>query len=170
MDNTIELINFFRAGTRVERDHTIPTLVRETVGHHSCNVALMAIVLCNKAGMASQGLVAYALCHDLAEGFTGDIPAPAKWASKGLSNALSTLEEEVTPSMFQRILNKDEMRIFKCLDMLDYAMKCSNEIHMGNGYARTPSSNAHTWLIDNVPKIEHKKMRAVIQEVVDAFS
>ena len=70
-----ESLDFILAGSEVLRYHTVTTLMRETVGHHSHGVACLTLLLNPNAG---RELLTAALWHDLAEHQTGDIPSPAK--------------------------------------------------------------------------------------------
>ena len=72
MKKTLE---FLLAGAEVLRYHTVQTLQRETVGHHSHGVACLVLLL---DPQASARLLRAALLHDLAEQCTGDIPSAAK--------------------------------------------------------------------------------------------
>ena len=75
-----ELNGWLRA-REVQRFHTVPLTRPQNIGEHSGNVAW----LCAWAygGGVSAGLLTAALCHDLGEYVTGDIPSPAKrtWPS-----------------------------------------------------------------------------------------
>ena len=72
MKNTLE---FIATGAEVTRYHTVFTINKETVGHHSHGVAMMVLMI---KPDASASLLKAALCHDLSEQVVGDIPSPAK--------------------------------------------------------------------------------------------
>ena len=126
-----------RNGMRTLRFHTVPTIHEETIGHHSGNVALLCLWL---KPDASADLLRAALLHDLAEQFTGDVPAPAKWSSQNLDNALSELEEKhlrymgvYMPMLTQPwVGNLTEQDCLKAADMLDLVLRCTEERLMGN--------------------------------------
>jgi 5'-deoxynucleotidase YfbR-like HD superfamily hydrolase len=70
-------LNFMWRGGYTERYHTWPTLLKDTVGHHSYNVACIIMHLRPDCSVA---LLKAALLHDVAEHRTGDMPAPIKRA------------------------------------------------------------------------------------------
>lgn len=60
----------------VERWHTMPTMGRQTVGHHT---ARMMMLCWQVVPIPREELLFRILIHDAAEVHTGDIPAPVKW-------------------------------------------------------------------------------------------
>ena len=143
---TFEDIQIMRAGTKVKRFHTLDLIVPETVGHHSCNVALMLTVLTNEV---SGELLAAALYHDLAEQYTGDVPATAKWESPRLARALKRLEQYHFPA--PHTLSKYETKLLKQADMLDLCFKVLEEVQMGNLPMGAVLERGLTWLRENEP-------------------
>jgi len=123
-------IRFILAGSEVTRYHTIHTLQKETVGHHSHGVAMMCVLL--STGVLSAGLLMAALTHDLAEHQTGDIPSPAK-REYGIGDQVSELEEKLLRSMnLDVLLSKTDARILKLADIAQGALFCIREIELGN--------------------------------------
>jgi len=123
-------LEFFQLGSEVVRYHTVATLVKETVGHHSHGVAMMCLLL---EPTASHRLLISALTHDLAEHVTGDIPSPAK-RLYCIGDQVSHLEHELIvgaglPNIF---LNEEERRVLKLADIAQGALFCSREISLGN--------------------------------------
>lgn len=128
---TISTIKRYRAGNKVKRYHTCDTLVEETVGHHSANVAVLCVLLSEEKPSAA--LLMAALTHDMAEQFTGDIPATAKWSSDKLKDALDDLEQRYSGYWFPHtVLTHRENKVLKQADMLDLCFKALEEINMGN--------------------------------------
>jgi len=125
----------FRKGMAVKRYHTVNLVIDETVGHHSCNVAHLVILICESMRIEpSVNLLKTALMHDVAEQWTGDIPATAKWESEEFAGALESMEnymalknELVIPT-----ITEYEYAILKQADMLDLVLKMQEEIGMGN--------------------------------------
>lgn len=137
-----------RSGTKVKRFHTLDLIIPETVGHHSCNVALLLTVLTDEI---SGELLVAALNHDLAEQYTGDVPATAKWQSPGLAKALKRLEQFYFPEKVS--LTSYETRLLKQADMLDLCFKSLEEVQMGNSIMKAVLNRGLTWLKENEPSL-----------------
>ena len=123
-------IRVYRRGGEVARYHTEPTIIRETVAHHSANVAFIAMYI---AEAVTPNLVYMALVHDTAEGLTGDVPYPVKHQFPALKQYLDGIEENFLRrnQMFVQI-TEDETAVIKAADMLDLVLKCLDEMDMGN--------------------------------------
>jgi len=136
----------YRKGNAVKRFHTVNVLVEETVGHHSANVALLCIRLAG--GNTSVNLLKAALQHDLAEQYTGDIPATGKWDFPELARAATRAEERLLPFI---VLSDWEKRVLKQADMLDICYKAAEEMRMGNQDMRRILDNGISYLMSNDP-------------------
>lgn len=139
------MINELRQGTAVTRFHTRPRIRQETVGHHTCNVCHILMLLepdCRKE------LLVAALIHDVPEGFTGDTPAPAKWASEALNTALKRAEEAYYEAIGLELpkLHPYEKTLLKAADMLDLAFSSLEELGMGNTSAKELIENAQEYI------------------------
>ena len=103
---------------------------RETILHHSANVALL---LLNILGLqCTSTLLAAAMTHDLAEGVTGDIPAPTK---RLLGNErIADLEKQIEAhyAIPRFTLTEDERRYLKAADFIDACFTCLMQRLMGN--------------------------------------
>ena len=123
-------IEFMLSGSEVSRYHTIHTLQRETVGHHSHGVAMICHILdpeCRKCVLQA------ALLHDLAEHVTGDIPSPAK-REYGIGDQVSSLEGRLLNSagLSIPILSREEERMLKIADLAQGALFSAREVQLGN--------------------------------------
>lgn len=136
----------YRKGNAVRRYHTLNILVEETVGHHSANVAMLCDLLANH--QPSANLLKAALYHDLAEQYTGDIPATAKWQWPMLKDCLEIIENSQLPTI---VLTELEQRILKQADMLDLCYKCDEELRMGNTNVLPIFHRGIKWLAENEP-------------------
>lgn len=125
---TLNGLRMMRNGNRVKRYHTVDTLVPETVGHHSANVA--HIVLAISPGCRKELLVA-ALDHDIVEQYTGDIPSTLKWHSPKLAKMLKVIEGDFFPPTSEQLTARERC-ILKQADMLDLCFKCVEEYQLGN--------------------------------------
>jgi len=139
-------ISYIRKGMNVQRFHTTNLIVGETVGHHSANVAMLCMQILPECRVE---LVAAALSHDLAEQYTGDVPAQAKWASASLKAALDNMEDQY--QRFSYDLTANELRVLKQADMLDLCFKCLDELHMGNRTVLPMLHRGIHWLRHNNP-------------------
>lgn len=123
-------LEFLTYGAEVTRYHTVQTLQRETVGHHSHGVALICLVLDPNA---SANLLRAALVHDLAEQHTGDIPSPAK-RQYGIGQQVDELEQRLLAEYGFAMpnLTPAEARILKLADIAQGALFCVREMSLGN--------------------------------------
>jgi 5'-deoxynucleotidase YfbR-like HD superfamily hydrolase len=126
------LMPLYQAG-EVRRFHTMRVLHPQSVGEHSWGVALMLLWL-HDDKLPSAQLMRAAIAHDLPEAWTGDIPAPAKWASKDLTDALHDMEKrfELKHGMNGHTLTAEEQDLMSFADMADLVLYCVTEISMGN--------------------------------------
>lgn len=116
---------------RVLRYHTMPVIHRQTTGEHSARVALIIMEIYPNAGAE---LLRAALMHDLAEYYTGDVPAPAKWDSKFLKDALDESEEIWMINVGLRFpdLSQFGRDVLKFADLAELVMYCMDEAVLGN--------------------------------------
>lgn len=127
MKDTLE---FIAAGAEVTRYHTVFTINKETVGHHSHGVAMMVLMM---KPDASASLLKAALYHDLAEQVVGDIPSPAK-RRFDLGQRLDQLEFDIIEQagVQQPMLTAEEARTLKLADIAQGALFCAREVQLGN--------------------------------------
>lgn len=124
------LSDLFRA-TNVKRYHTFPIIGEQTVGHHSCRVALLVLYLTD--GRAGANLLKAALFHDLAEISTGDMPATVKWSNPQLSELLSQIEHRFEMEHEIAVsLSAHEKNLLKTADMTELVLFAEEQIRMGN--------------------------------------
>lgn len=112
-------------GGQVKRFHTWPTIQTETVGHHSFMVAHLCDMLCDAPRFS---LIIAALCHDLAEAVTGDIPSPVKRRI----NVKKIEEKYLVPLNLTVGLSESEERVLKLADIYSGMLFCVIEKSMGN--------------------------------------
>ena len=143
-EDIVELWDYLQAG-RVTRFHTLPDPVHQTTAEHAGRVALIAWVLSGKTCRA-QVLVA-CLAHDLPEAITGDVPAPAKWASLPLANALKELESRLADpwpvmQVMEQLTPKEE-DLLALADALDGVFTCVQGVRAGHHAMLQPY---HAWM------------------------
>ena len=122
-----------RRGNIVNRYHTEPMVVGETVGHHCANVGCILIHM-HHPDLPSREIMVHALLHDVAEQYTGDIPAPVKETHSRVADAIKRAEEEWEAVNVSTTLQMDEYDalVFKFADSFDCLLKCVDELRMGN--------------------------------------
>jgi 5'-deoxynucleotidase YfbR-like HD superfamily hydrolase len=123
-------LEFILRGAEVSRYHTMITLHRETVGHHSHGVACLALII---DPSASRSLLIAALFHDLSEHRTGDIPSPAK-REFGIKDQVDALENRLMleAGIIFPELSKEDARTLKLADIAHGALSCLREMSLGN--------------------------------------
>ena len=165
-----ERVRLLRRGSNVKRYHTESLINGETVGHHSCNVALLCFILTDR--MCSRELLLHALTHDQAEQFIGDIPAPAKRASEGFANYLRDMEKFLTPEGLlppYRLSCPEEYWTFKAADYLDLCYKCLEELEMGNSRMLHVLNNGLEYLSGlQLPSGPQAILNELMQEIYNA--
>lgn len=126
-------IKAIREGMIVRRYHQYYTHERDTVGKHSCGVALMANLInpsCRKEVLMA------ALTHDLGEAVIGDIPSPMKKRlSPAAKREVDYIENQVlidNGMAFCDLLTDTESLLLKLCDCLDGLLFCTEELARGN--------------------------------------
>lgn len=86
--------------------------------------------------------------HDVAERWTGDVPATTKWENPHLAEGLRAVEHKVEVLLGIRYdLADEEAIILKTADMLELCFWCARQISMGNRNFRQVFVNGDTWLM-----------------------
>ena len=147
---SLQWLQTARHGGRVERCHTVPTIQSYNVGEHSFNAILIAHTICAQLDykinrvyedghqmidINEDNIAKYILLHDLAEGYTGDIPANVK-KETNIKSVMDRIEDEWTkkhvPDYMDATIDCFEYVIAKLADTLELCMFCKDEITMGN--------------------------------------
>lgn len=127
-----QLIELRRAG-HVQRCHTWQHLGSYSVAEH-CYQCL--IILTAFHPDPSPRLLKSVLYHDSAEYVVGDTPAPAKWRSRALREALRALESEVEAELqISFELDTTEELWIKAVDLIEFGMWCIDQLDLGNSLA-----------------------------------
>ena len=85
-----DLFNMIRGGA-IKRYHTLEIIGEQSVASHSWGVAMILQYLDPNV---SKEAILRALTHDVAELFTGDVPAPVKWDNPDLVEVLKRIEDK----------------------------------------------------------------------------
>ena len=120
-----EVLQFIVNGGTVRRYHTLPTLMNQSVGEHSANVALFTWHI---LGPCTAHPIMAALVHDLPEQVFGDIPSPVK----KMLNLDEAEQHALTEINLAFALSPAEHWAVRFADALDGLIFALREFNMGN--------------------------------------
>ncbi len=146
MTDMNNLFNMIRGGA-IKRYHTLETIGEQSVASHSWGVAMILQYL---EPNVSKEAILRALTHDVAELFTGDIPAPVKWANPDLVEVLKRIEDKYENDIgigYQ--LKPEEVKLGKQADMFELLVFCVRQRRLGNTNMNEVFSNGVEYLADN---------------------
>lgn len=143
---SMEWLQKARAGGAVQRAHTIPTIQKHySNAEHTFNsvVILKELIRHVEETVISAGLepirevvaVNYMIKHDLAEVYTGDMPAPVKKdpiIKAAMAILESRWEQQYAPSDYLYELNATEYMVTSMADSMEFLMFCVDEYKLGN--------------------------------------
>ena len=140
------MITEIRNGYNVKRFHTTHRNQEETVGHHSANVAAILLRLDPEC---SRDLIVAALMHDVAECYTGDVPAPFKWDNCEAKTALEDGEGDYNRKheIPDPELAPMDWQLLKLADMMDLVLSSVEEMGRGNVYAKQLIQNGQDYIM-----------------------
>jgi hypothetical protein len=126
-----EQIEFMRNGMNVRRYHQYTTLETDTVGKHSCGVALFINLI---SPACSKDVLLAAVSHDLGEWVLGDIPAPTKRHLPDEARALLDSIEDVALAQhgYENALSPMDHLLLKVADYCDGLRFTIEEAARGN--------------------------------------
>lgn len=130
--NSCEWLGYVRDGGGVKRCHTFPIIGEQTVAAHSWGVAQIIRRLWPEC---SKTLLLAALDHDVAERWTGDVPADAKWRNPNLRAELAKVETQVEHELGLNqgwLLSETEQHMLKWADRLELLQFCVDQRRLGN--------------------------------------
>jgi 5'-deoxynucleotidase len=140
IDNLFEVV---RGGT-IKRYHTLETIGEQSVGAHSWGVA---IILQYLEPNVSKIAILKALTHDVAELYTGDIPAPVKWDNPDLVEVLKRIEDKYESDIgIEYELTPQEIALGKQADMFELLVFCVRQRRLGNTNMNEVFSNGVEYL------------------------
>jgi len=142
-------IKCIREGGNVERAHTLPHIGSYTVGKHSFDAVSLLLVLHPNPSLQ---LVKAVLWHDVAERWTGDTPATAKWSSAELKACLENLEDGINKQLdipHGSELEPDEIWWLRSVDRIELYLWAKDQMTLGNGGAAVLVDNLAEWFRKN---------------------
>lgn len=147
--NPEELVRCLREAGAVERCHTLPHCGSYTVGQHSFDALSLLLVLHPAPSVA---LIKAVLWHDVAERWTGDVPAIAKWADPELAELLEASEERILRKLGvqpPRELPVEDCMWLDAVDKLELWLWAKGQLRMGNQNGATVIKNLSPWFEQN---------------------
>ena len=124
-----------RISGKVKRWHTVSTIQQQTVAEHSWGVAM----ICRELWPEDHKLLEAALCHDLGEGLTGDVPWPVKRANFVFKKHLDEIEESEQERLGCVVpLEPRQRSRLKIADMLEMMCFAVEEMELGNKNMQEP--------------------------------
>ncbi len=141
--NLQEQVRAIREAGHVRRCHTLPHVGHYDVANHSWQaLALLHALHPNP----SRELIWALAFHDVAERFTGDVPAPAKWGSPELVTALRELEFRIDRALGIRFeLTEEDSRWLDAIDRLELLLWAEDQLAMGNKNAEQCGNLIRLW-------------------------
>jgi len=166
-----------RDASFVPRWHIIRNIKPPNLAEHSFYVTFYAMQICllTRHHELLGDVLSYALIHDLAETFTGDIPGPTKRRIVD-PEKLNTLEKNEMVARFGvngLFATEDTKKIVKTADLIDEVMHLLTEMTLGNQSLSEVYMEAHKRLSlqieANYPVDVQKKLTdAINSAIIDA--
>lgn len=153
----------------VQRWGIVPKLRPQSVAEHSYYVALYTMKICDILGLDHAvrfAALQYALTHDMAEAFTGDIPTPLK---KRISN-FTQAEVDIKEWMKVEVTNSNDhiiKPIVKIADILDAVVWLTEEKSMGNIRLDKLRSQMNKTLVHETDKLSSRYEMDGVEEFLD---
>lgn len=142
-----KLIVYLREAGAIERAHTLPHHGSYRVDSHSWGVAMLIFTFHPNPSLR---LIKRALTHDVAERWTGDIPAPTKWADGEIAKRLNMAELRIEKTLGLDIeLDEDEKLWLKSCDVIELFLWAKDQVAMGNLNANVVLGNLASYFSRN---------------------
>ena len=157
-----DLFNMIRGGA-IKRYHTLETIGEQSVASHSWGVAMILQYL---EPNVSKEAILRALTHDVAELFTGDIPAPVKWANPDLVEVLKRIEDKYESDIgigFK--LSPEETALGKQADMFELLVFCVRQRRLGNTNMNEVFSNGVEYLASSNLNSKGKELLGYLTKI-----
>lgn len=127
-----QIVDIRHAG-RVERCHALPHHGSYTDAAHQWGVAMLILKLWPE-DFARLGPVA--LCHDIPEGWVGDIPAPVlRYGGTEVRATIARIERNISKELgvpSEHDLTEEDFTKLKVADRLEFILWAYEQVRMGN--------------------------------------
>ena len=127
----IDRIWQMREGGHTERAHGIPHHGSYSVGKHSYDALSLLLILHPNPSM---DLVKAMLWHDVAECWTGDVPAPMKWVYPEVMGPFKAVESALLHNMGVPTITDEDHAWLKACDALEFWLWAHEQLALGNRY------------------------------------
>ena len=157
-----DLFNMIRGGA-IKRYHTLEIIGEQSVASHSWGVAMILQYLNPNV---SKEAILRALTHDVAELFTGDVPAPVKWANPDLVEVLKRIEDKYESDIgigFK--LSPEETALGKQADMFELLVFCVRQRRLGNTNMNEVFSNGVEYLASSNLNSKGKELLGYLTKI-----
>ena len=94
MKDAKKLVEFFSAMSAVDRFSQFRLVNPESILEHTGMVAIMTLMICQKVDAnidVELAALRHAMCHDIDEILTGDIPMPTKYSNQSIKNMIDDI-------------------------------------------------------------------------------
>lgn len=147
-EKTTERVRFLREAGVVMRHHAFGCPdPAQTVALHSWGALNLLLVLHPDPSL---DLIKAVQWHDAPERFTGDIAAPAKWASPKLADALEELETRIHAYFGTAVsLTPDEAIWLVAVDLLDLLLMAQERRSLGDYRFTCMVGKVSAWFASN---------------------
>lgn len=148
-----ELLLMREAGY-VTRYHTMRHIGHQSDAEHSAQALVLLMML--HPG-PSVDLIWAVLCHDMAELFAGDSPAPALRMNDSFREGYHAVEQEIFKTRFPKVyaalsrLTAEELMWLKAVDRLELILWCRDQQKLGNTHAAEVEQRGREYLMANHP-------------------
>ena len=132
---TIDPLSLILSGGDVRRYHNEGYIRQQPVSEHTWR---MLVILLHFWPEASRDLILTALYHDVAERYTGDIPATVKYGNPELMSIVEKLEEDFLKFLDLPIgkLSTHNKNRLKCADYIELCITCREQFGIGTHRAQ----------------------------------
>lgn len=133
-----EWLKVTQQGFRVKRLHVVPTIKENTVGQHTVHALRLVYYLAEKNPECRlDRCILHMLQHDVAEQYTGDVPANFKQNHPEANQQLKHAEKQWEYAHLQDpTLTETEAALCKMADWLQLQEQCIYERQLGNQLIR----------------------------------
>ena len=157
-----DLFNMIRGGA-IKRYHTLEIIGEQSVATHSWGVAIILQFL--EPNVSKQAILR-ALTHDVAELFTGDVPAPVKWDNPDLVEVLKRIDDKYESEIgIEYELTPQEIALGKQADMFELLVFCVRQRRLGNTNMNEVFSNGVEYLASNNLNSKGKELLGYLTKI-----
>lgn len=157
-----------RAGF-VRRYHTVEMIGQQTTAEHSWGVAMILVYILGE--MPPPELLVAALCHDVPEVYTGDVPATAKWSWPEIASAMSEAEDQIFAALgIDYDICHEHRMLLKAADMLELLHFCGRQTMLGNRNFDAIFQRGVGYFTKNPELLAHPRVESLLSELIMEYT